>query len=132
MGMSGAGAAGGGGGRHRRRRAPVMAEINVTPMVDVMLVLLIIFMVAAPLLTTKWRRFRDYLSAGVVLSALLHFLVTGWGLFAFATGPLEAKTEDIVAVDVISDDKLSQMMKGIKTGDKNETKPQADKIGDLK
>ena len=37
------------GRRHRRR--PVMAEINVTPMVDVMLVLLIIFMVSAPLLT---------------------------------------------------------------------------------
>ena len=35
--------------RHRRRR--VMSEINVTPMVDVMLVLLIIFMVSAPLLT---------------------------------------------------------------------------------
>ena len=33
-----------------RRRAP-MAEINVTPLVDVMLVLLIIFMVTAPLLT---------------------------------------------------------------------------------
>src|SRR5712672_2004314 len=40
----------GGGGRRGRRRA-VMAEINVTPMVDVMLVLLIIFMVSAPLLT---------------------------------------------------------------------------------
>jgi biopolymer transport protein TolR len=44
----------GGGGRRRSRRgrghAP-MSEINVTPMVDVMLVLLIIFMVAAPLLT---------------------------------------------------------------------------------
>src|SRR5215510_6158338 len=38
-------------GRRRHRRRPVMAEINVTPMVDVMLVLLIIFMVAAPLLT---------------------------------------------------------------------------------
>ena len=35
--------------RPRNRRAP-MAEINVTPMVDVMLVLLIIFMVTAPLL----------------------------------------------------------------------------------
>jgi len=35
--------------RRRNRRAP-MAEINVTPMVDVMLVLLIIFMVTAPLL----------------------------------------------------------------------------------
>lgn len=37
------------GRRHRRGRAP-MAEINVTPLVDVMLVLLIIFMVTAPLL----------------------------------------------------------------------------------
>ncbi|WP_010161331.1 MULTISPECIES: protein TolR [unclassified Sphingomonas] len=36
--------------RGRGRRAP-MADINVTPMVDVMLVLLIIFMVTAPLLT---------------------------------------------------------------------------------
>ena len=34
---------------HGKRRAP-MAEINVTPLVDVMLVLLIIFMVTAPLL----------------------------------------------------------------------------------
>lgn len=45
---------GGGGGRRRRGsrgKAAVMSEINVTPFVDVMLVLLIIFMVAAPLLT---------------------------------------------------------------------------------
>ena len=35
--------------RRRRRRARPMSEINVTPFVDVMLVLLIIFMVAAPL-----------------------------------------------------------------------------------
>lgn len=47
----------GGGGSDktgRRRRggsAPLMSEINVTPFVDVMLVLLIIFMVTAPLLT---------------------------------------------------------------------------------
>jgi biopolymer transport protein TolR len=40
------------GGRGRRgRRRPVMSDINVTPFVDVMLVLLIIFMVSAPLLT---------------------------------------------------------------------------------
>ncbi len=42
-------------GRRRRRRrgggAQVMSEINITPFVDVMLVLLIIFMVAAPLMT---------------------------------------------------------------------------------
>ncbi len=51
MGMS-TGASGVSGGRRRRgRRAAMMSEINVTPFVDVMLVLLIIFMVAAPLLT---------------------------------------------------------------------------------
>jgi biopolymer transport protein TolR len=49
MGANGAAAAGPGKRRHRRR--PVMSEINVTPFVDVMLVLLIIFMVSAPLLT---------------------------------------------------------------------------------
>ena len=40
--------------RRRTRRAP-MSEINVTPFVDVMLVLLIIFMVTAPLLTVGVR-----------------------------------------------------------------------------
>ena len=51
----GAGTINRGGGRKRRRRGGghrPMSEINVTPFVDVMLVLLIIFMVAAPLLTT--------------------------------------------------------------------------------
>jgi biopolymer transport protein TolR len=47
-------AGGGGGSRRRGRRRggnSAMSDINVTPMVDVMLVLLIVFMVAAPLLT---------------------------------------------------------------------------------
>ena len=43
---------GGGGDRRRRRRYQPLAEINVTPMVDVMLVLLIIFMVTAPMMNT--------------------------------------------------------------------------------
>ncbi len=38
-------------GHRKHHRRKVMSEINVTPMVDVMLVLLIIFMVSAPLLT---------------------------------------------------------------------------------
>ena len=51
MGM-GVSAGGGGGGRRRRgRKKAVMSEINITPMVDVMLVLLIVFMVAAPMMT---------------------------------------------------------------------------------
>lgn len=53
MGMS-IGQSGGRSGRGHRRRGrhhALVSEINVTPFVDVMLVLLIIFMVAAPLLT---------------------------------------------------------------------------------
>jgi biopolymer transport protein TolR len=45
------GGGGGGGRRHRRRRSAPISEINVTPFVDVMLVLLIVFMISAPLLT---------------------------------------------------------------------------------
>ena len=53
MGVSlGQGGRPGGGKRSRARRHTPMHEINVTPFVDVMLVLLIIFMVAAPLLTS--------------------------------------------------------------------------------
>jgi biopolymer transport protein TolR len=48
----GASMGGGGGQRRRRGGRGGFSEINVTPMVDVMLVLLIIFMVAAPMLTS--------------------------------------------------------------------------------
>jgi biopolymer transport protein TolR len=48
---AGVGQAASTGGRRGRRRTAVMSEINVTPFVDVMLVLLIVFMVSAPLLT---------------------------------------------------------------------------------
>ena len=51
MGMSVGGGGVSGGRRKRGKRYAPMSEINVTPFVDVMLVLLIIFMVAAPLLT---------------------------------------------------------------------------------
>lgn len=49
--QKGSGKDGGTGRRRRHGRSRPMSEINVTPFVDVMLVLLIIFMVAAPLLT---------------------------------------------------------------------------------
>jgi biopolymer transport protein TolR len=52
MGMGVASGGGGGGRRRRGRKKAVMSEINITPMVDVMLVLLIIFMVAAPMMTS--------------------------------------------------------------------------------
>ncbi len=46
--MSGGGS---GGGRYRRRSYRAVSDINVTPFVDVMLVLLVVFMVTAPLMT---------------------------------------------------------------------------------
>ncbi|MDQ0390841.1 ExbD/TolR family protein [Labrys monachus] len=48
---AGSGGSGGGARRRRRHKAPI-ADINMTPFIDVMLCLLIIFMVAAPLLTS--------------------------------------------------------------------------------
>ncbi len=56
-----------GGGRRRRREATrPMADINVTPMVDVMLVLLVIFMVTAPLLTVGVQIDLPKTKAGVI------------------------------------------------------------------
>ncbi len=49
--LNGGGSGGNGGSFKTRRSYTPMAEINVTPFVDVMLVLLIVFMVAAPLMT---------------------------------------------------------------------------------
>lgn len=56
MAISSNDAFGAGGGARRRRRSSrgrrgTLSEINVTPLVDVMLVLLIVFMISAPLLT---------------------------------------------------------------------------------
>jgi biopolymer transport protein TolR len=52
MAMSAGGAGASGGSRRRRgRRSQPIADINMTPFIDVMLVLLIIFMVTAPLMT---------------------------------------------------------------------------------
>src|SRR3984885_2446731 len=51
MAASSVGVASAGGRSRRGRRRVVMSDINVTPFVDVMLVLLIVFMVSAPLLT---------------------------------------------------------------------------------
>ncbi|MFO6465658.1 ExbD/TolR family protein [Jannaschia sp. KMU-145] len=73
------------GGRRRRSRASApMSEINVTPFVDVMLVLLIIFMVAAPLLT-----------AGVPIE-----------LPETAAAPLPQEQEEPLAVTVAADGRI--------------------------
>ena len=51
MAMGGSGGSGGRRGRRSRAKRGPMADMNMTPFIDVMLVLLIIFMVAAPMMT---------------------------------------------------------------------------------
>ncbi len=55
--------------RHRRNRRRLMAEINVVPYIDVMLVLLVIFMVTAPLITTGVRVDLPKVTAGPIPEA---------------------------------------------------------------
>jgi biopolymer transport protein TolR len=56
-------------GKRGRRRRAVMADINVTPFVDVMLVLLIVFMVTAPLMTLTIRVDLPDTRGGTVLNS---------------------------------------------------------------
>ena len=86
--------------RGRRASHAPMSEINVTPFVDVMLVLLIIFMVAAPLLT-----------AGVPLD------------LPQATGkPLEAQKQEPIVISVTKDGKVF-------LGEEDKTAISLDEIG---
>ena len=228
MAIASGGAHSGSFGKRRHRRNPVMSEINVTPMVDVMLVLLIIFMVSAPLLTvgvpidlpqtqassldqadkeplaisvnTKGQVFLqnteiqleelvpklqaisqarggnderiyvrgdktvDYgtvmrvmgrlsaagfrkvalvteveqgsvklpeMKTGLTISAVVHAALLLWGLISFAARPLEAKPNDALPIDIISDKQFSEITKGVKNGAKDKPPaPLVEKIGD--
>ncbi|WP_257166470.1 cell envelope integrity protein TolA [Bradyrhizobium sp. SRS-191] len=69
---------------------------------------------------------------GTVLSVALHVLVLGWGLFSFSARSMVAPPEDLVPVDVISDDNTSKAKAGALTGKKEAQKLLADKIGEKK
>lgn len=101
---------GGGSGRRRRRRnsAP-MAEINVTPFVDVMLVLLIIFMVAAPLLTVGVPVELPRTAAGALPADQeepLAITVTADGAVQIQTTPV-ARDELVVRLRAIASERTS-------------------------
>ena len=55
---------------------------------------------------------------GTVLSVTLHVLVLGWGLFSFSARSMVAPPEDLVPVDVISEDNTSKAKAGALTGKK--------------
>ena len=65
-------------------------------------------------------------------SVALHVGVIGWGVFSFSTRSLDAKPQEALPVDIISAEQLSQVTKGIKTGQKENPKPLAEKVGDPK
>src|SRR5882757_8899211 len=65
-------------------------------------------------------------------SIALHVLVLGWGLVSFSSKAFEVVPEDSVAVDVISPDQLAKVMAGMKTGQKENPKPLAEKVAEAK
>jgi outer membrane biosynthesis protein TonB len=69
---------------------------------------------------------------GTALSVALHLLVVGWGLFSYSARSVVAPPEDLVPVDVISDDDTSKAKSGSMDGKKEHPKPLVDKIGEKK
>jgi biopolymer transport protein ExbD len=96
------------GGRHQRGRriAPTLAEINVVPMVDVMLVLLIIFMVAAPMLQRGVELDLPVASRSNEISAERMFVDVP---LAFRTDRVVYIDEDPIRIDVLAE-RLRQAM----------------------
>ncbi|HEY7846531.1 MAG TPA: cell envelope integrity protein TolA [Bradyrhizobium sp.] len=69
---------------------------------------------------------------GTAGSVALHVLVLGWALFSFSTRSMEAPPpEDIIPVDISMDD-TAKMTAGIKSGQKENTKPLVDKVAEAK
>lgn len=78
-----------------------------------------------------WDRLKQ-VDRSMFASIFLHVLVIGWGLITFATRPLEATPVESMPVDIISADQLSKITAGIKTGQKENSKPLVEKVADAK
>lgn len=59
------------------------------------------------------------MKTGLAISALVHAALLLWGLISFAAKPLEAKPNDALPVDIISDKQFSEMTKGVKNAPKD-------------
>jgi len=59
------------------------------------------------------------MKTGLAISALCHAALLLWGLLSFAAKPLEAKPNDALPVDIISDKQFSEITKGVKDGAKD-------------
>jgi outer membrane biosynthesis protein TonB len=69
---------------------------------------------------------------GAVASVALHLLVVCWGLFSFSARSMVAPPEDLVPVDIVSDDNVPKAKLGSKDGKKENPKPLVDKIAEPK
>ena len=128
MAMGAAPAASESGGRRRgRRRRGVISEINVTPMVDVMLVLLIIFMVAAPLLTVSIPVDLPEAKASITTKAKTEQLTV---TARKASGSCSTTTEYYLGDSPIKFDELEAKIKAIKEAGEKELDPNINLRGD--
>lgn len=66
----------------------------------------------------------------LLASVALHILVIGWGVISFSARSVEAPPPESMPVDIISADQLSKMTAGIKTGEKDKTKPLVEKVAE--
>ena len=70
------------------------------------------------------------MKTGIAISAMIHLALLAWGLISFAAIPLEAKPNDALPVDIISDKQFSELTKGVKDGAKDKPPaPLAEKTG---
>jgi colicin import membrane protein len=73
------------------------------------------------------------MKAGLTISAMLHAALLLWGIISFAARPLEARPNDALPIDIISDKQFSEITKGVKNGAKDKLPaPLVEKVGDPK
>ena len=73
------------------------------------------------------------MKTGLTISAMLHAALLLWGIISFAARPLEAKPNDALPIDIISDKQFSEITKGVKNGAKDKPPaPLVEKVGDPK
>jgi outer membrane biosynthesis protein TonB len=73
------------------------------------------------------------MKTGLTISALIHAALLLWGVISFAARPLEAKPNDALPVDIISDKQFSEITKGVKNAPKEKPPaPLVEKVGDPK
>jgi outer membrane biosynthesis protein TonB len=58
------------------------------------------------------------MKTGLAISVMVHLALLLWGLISFAVKPLEAKPNDALPIDIISDKQFSELTKGVKNAPK--------------